>query len=73
MNDGSATNKVQSIAYNSSANLAANTFNYSGYKFVKWNTKADGSGTDYADKAVISTGSKQSYGSNTTLTLYAQW
>lgn len=37
----------------------------SGYKLVKWNTKADGSGTDYADGAYIII--------NANTTLYAQY
>ncbi len=35
------------------------------YTFKKWNTKADGSGTDYSRNA--------SYSANASLTLYAQW
>ena len=37
----------------------------SGYRFLGWNTKADGTGTDYAPG--------QSYTANAALTLYAQW
>lgn len=37
----------------------------SGYRFVGWNTEADGSGTSYAPGAVYST--------NAGVTLYAQW
>ncbi|MCR4649189.1 MAG: hypothetical protein K5776_08945, partial [Lachnospiraceae bacterium] len=32
-------------------NIRANKFKRSGYSFYNWNTKADGSGTSYADKA----------------------
>ena len=35
------------------------------YNFTKWNTKADGTGTDYAAKA--------SYTANSAATMYAQW
>jgi len=47
------------------ATVAANTFTKEGYNFVKWNTKADGSGTDYspADEIVMTTN----------ITLYAIW
>ncbi|WP_292210724.1 InlB B-repeat-containing protein [Butyrivibrio sp.] len=33
--------------------LNANVFKKKGYKFIEWNTKADGSGKTYADKAKI--------------------
>ena len=45
--------------------LNANTFTREGYNFKGWNTKADGSGTPYADKATVN------LTENTTL--YAQW
>ena len=44
--------------------LSTNAFAVTGYTFVGWNTKADGSGTAYADAATAPT-------ENTTL--YAQW
>ena len=45
--------------------LRSNGFTRTGYTFVRWNTKADGSGTNYAAGA--------SYTTNAALTLYAQW
>ena len=45
--------------------LNANSFTREGYNFAGWNTKADGSGTPYADKATVN------LTENTTL--YAQW
>ena len=45
--------------------LNANTFTREGYSFTGWNTKADGTGTPYADKAIVS------FDADTTL--YAQW
>lgn len=72
-NDGSAASATQSVNYNSTSLLATNQFVYQGYAFKEWNTKKDGSGTSYADKAILTIGSKQSYGDNTTLNLYAQW
>ncbi len=45
--------------------LTANTFTREGYSFTGWNTKADGTGTPYADKAIVS------FDADTTL--YAQW
>ncbi|MBO6195823.1 MAG: InlB B-repeat-containing protein [Bacilli bacterium] len=45
--------------------LSKNTFTKEGYKFIGWNTKADGSGTSYNDEEIISI--------NNDITLYAQW
>ncbi len=72
-NDGSTANTTQSVDYNTTSLLIANQFTYQGYAFKEWNTKKDGSGTSYPDKAILAVGSKQSYGDNTTLNLYAQW
>ena len=56
--------------YGTAQALTANSFTRKGYTFAGWNTKADGSGTSYADKASVknlaSTDGK-------TITLYAQW
>lgn len=40
-----------------------------GYRFVKWNTKADGSGVDYYDEALV----RDLATVGNTITLYAQW
>lgn len=66
-NGGTGTMDDQSII-NSSAEttLSANSFTRTGYTFSGWNTKADGSGTSYADGATIS-------GLTDEITLYAQW
>ena len=48
--------------------LAANEFTRLGYHFVSWNTKADGSGTTYADRAQVATANI-----NGIVPLYAQW
>ena len=45
--------------------LSANQFTRDGYEFTGWNTRADGSGTSYADGGTITLLSD--------LTLYAQW
>lgn len=45
--------------------LTANKFTRDGYTFEGWNTKADGSGTAYADSAKIKL--------DADITLYAQW
>lgn len=59
-----------SCTYGKNVTLRKNTFTRKGYTFVGWATKADGSGTEYADGAVVKnlTGSK-----NGTCTLYAKW
>ena len=52
----------------SSLTLDKNGFEKTGYAFIGWNTKADGSGTNYADEEVIPA---TSFTHN--LILYAQW
>jgi len=53
-----------------SYNLPANKFKRTGYTFKGWNTKADGSGKAYANKASVKNLTQKSGG---TVTLYAQW
>lgn len=72
-NNGSTERKQQLIAYNSTVTLNDNTFTRPGYKFNGWNSKANGSGAAYADKAVMTIGERQSYYGAVKLTLYAQW
>ncbi|MGI6249514.1 MAG: InlB B-repeat-containing protein, partial [Acutalibacteraceae bacterium] len=66
-NGGSGTMSPQMITFSASSNLKPNEFTRTGYSFTKWNTAADGSGTDYNDGA--------SYGpmGASDVTLYAQW
>ena len=66
----SGSMKNQSIKYGTGTKLTANAFKRKGYVFKGWNTKADGSGKDYADKA---DGSKLSKKNGSSVTLYAQW
>ena len=65
---GSTSNK--SCVYESSFTMPQNGFTKVGYKFLSWNTKADGTGTTYysgtAYKNLTST-------NNGSITLYAQW
>lgn len=56
--------------YDVAKNLTANGFIKTGYSFAGWNTKADGSGTSYADKASVKNLTATDGG---TVTLYAQW
>lgn len=50
----------------SSVTLNSNQFTRSGYTFSNWNTKADGTGTDYANGAAFDL-------STSSIALYAQW
>ena len=51
--------------------VASNGFTKSGYKFIKWNTEADGSGDDYIAGNPIPENKWPNETSN--VTLYAQW
>lgn len=66
----SGSMSVQRIAYGSGTKFTANTFKKKGYTFTGWNTKADGSGTAYANEADAS---KLTKTNGKTITLYAQW
>lgn len=56
--------------YNTSYNLWMNKYKRTGYEFVGWNTKVDGTGTTYKDKQSI----KNLTGVNgKTVVLYAMW
>lgn len=69
-NGGTGTMANQELTYNKAATLNANTFKRTGYRFSGWNTKADGTGTSYADKASVKNLTANSGG---TVTLYAKW
>ena len=69
-NGGTGTMANQELTYNKAAILNANTFKRTGYRFNGWNTKADGTGTSYADKASVKNLTANSGG---TVTLYAKW
>ena len=58
------------FTYATSKNLSKNTYFANGYKFTGWNTKADGTGTAYADEASFTWSGSAN---NETITLYAQW
>ena len=69
-NGGSGTMANQELTYDKAATLNANTFKRKGYRFNGWNTKADGTGTSYADKASVKNLTALNGG---TVTLYAKW
>lgn len=56
---------TQKVSAGKETTLAPNPFIYSGHTFTGWNTRSDGNGTPYADKANIS--------ASVDMTLYAQW
>ncbi len=64
-NGGKGTMSPQAIHANAVTVLNENTFTRDNYVFIGWNTKADGTGIAYADKASVTLTSN--------LTLYAQW
>ena len=58
------------MTYDVAKNLTANAYEKTGHIFTGWNTKADGSGTSYADKQSV----KNLTATNgATINLYAQW
>jgi uncharacterized repeat protein (TIGR02543 family) len=61
---------MEKCSYGSEYSLTANKFKKTGYTFAGWNTKADGSGTSYKNKASVKNLTSKSNG---TVTLYAQW
>lgn len=62
--------KLEDKKYGTSYTLPANKFKRTNYVFKGWNTKKDGSGTSYEDKASIKNLTKTN---GKTVTLYAQW
>lgn len=69
-NTGGSMSSLTNVGYDDSKTLTANAFTKTGYTFNGWNTKADGSGTSYADKATVS---KLTDKNGATVTLYAKW
>ena len=70
-NGGTGTMKLQTgLQYGKAYRLTANTMTRKGYTFVGWNTKADGTGKTYANKASVKNLSTKN---KATVTLYAQW
>lgn len=61
---------MKSCKYGKSYKLTANKFKRKGYTFTGWNTKKDGSGKTYKNKATVKNLAKKN---GKTVTLYAQW
>ena len=71
-NADEATGTMKAASISAGKKLTANAYKYNGYKFLEWNTKADGSGYAYTDKeAFYLNGAMWIFGSQ--ITLYAQW
>ena len=69
-NGGTGTTAAIACTYDKSYTLSDNGFSRTGYTFTGWNTRTDGTGTAYTNKAAV----KNLTGSNKgTVTLYAQW
>jgi len=68
--DATGTMASQPMVYGTSAALTACAFTRPDYFFAGWNTKADGSGTSYADSATVE---NLSADDGATVKLYAQW
>ena len=64
-NNGTGSMEAMNVNPGVNNMLTANTFTRENYTFTGWNTKADGTGKDYAD------GESVSFDADTTL--YAQW
>lgn len=62
--------KMKSRTYDKKFNLSPNKFKRKGYKFVGWNTKKNGKGKMYKNKAKVKNLTSKN---GKTVTLYAQW
>lgn len=62
--------QMAGVAYNTTDTLPANGFTKTGYTFAGWNTKADGTGTNYAAGAPAKELATED---GATVTLYAKW
>ena len=69
-NGGSGSMDILNCYYGATRTLPNNQFTRDTYKFVGWNTKADGSGASYSNQQQISnlTSTNRAF-----ITLYAQW
>ena len=69
-NGGEGSMENQSFTYDVEQALTANAFTKTGYTFLGWNTKADGTGTGYEDGELVKNLTSDPDG---VVTLYAQW
>lgn len=66
-NGGTGAPATQTKTFGSTLNLQSSTPTRTGYTFSKWNSAANGSGTDYTPSQTLAADD------NTAKTLYAQW
>ncbi|MGN0484252.1 MAG: InlB B-repeat-containing protein [Lachnospiraceae bacterium] len=71
-NNGTQQSVKQTIYSGSSTYLMPNSFQRTGFTFNGWNTKTDGTGTHYADRASTA-GLLASSNKSSTIALYAEW
>ena len=69
-NGGAGTMANQQFTYDVELELTPNAFTKTGYTFNSWNTKDNGSGTSYENKAKVKNLTSEKDG---TVTLYANW
>lgn len=69
-NGGKGSMAKQSFGYGTKQSLTVNAFKRTGYSFIGWNTKANGSGTAYTNKQEVANLAAKD---GATVTLYAQW
>ena len=69
-NGGVGSIESKSMTYGQSTNLSANSFTRSNFIFESWNTKPDGTGTNYAENQSVKNLTTINGG---TVTLYAKW
>ena len=69
-NTGTGTMNNQIVTNNASQKVNVNAFKKAGYTFKNWNTRADGTGTTYANSATVDSIATSN---GATVTLYAQW
>ena len=63
-------NNTTGVKYGKSKTLTDNAYSRKGYKFVGWNTAADGSGDAFTNKASVKNLAENN---GAVITLYAQW
>ena len=69
-NGGEGTMPNQEFEYGTYQNLSSNTFTKTNRSFIRWNTKADGSGDDYEAGQSVKNLTKTE---NDVINLYAMW